>query len=65
MTGNDMGGCVLMALDTSKLIRWSHSKVIPMTAKAIAPVNYLRQGEKSLLMFQNRRGEDIGKRTLN
>ena len=42
MMGNEMGGCVLMALDTGKLIRRSHAKVIPMTAKVIAWVNYLR-----------------------
>ena len=65
MMRNDTGGCVLMALDTGKLIRRSHAKVIPMTAKVIARVNYLGQGEKSLLTFQNRRGEDIGERTLN
>ena len=28
-------------------------------------MNYLGQGEKSLLTFQNRRGEDIGERTVN
>ena len=39
--------------------------VIPMTAKVIAWVNYLGQGEKSLLTFQNRRGDDIGGRTAN
>jgi hypothetical protein len=65
MMENDTGGCVLMALDTGKLIRRSQAKVIPMTAKVIARVNYFGRGKKSLLTFQNRRGEDIGKRTLN
>ncbi len=63
--GNETGGCVLMALNTEKLIRRSHAKVIPMTAKIIARVNYLGRGENSLLTFQNRQGEDIGERTVN
>ena len=54
MMGNDTDGCVLMALDTGKLIRRSHAKVIPMTDKVIARVNYLGQGKASLLNFQNR-----------
>ena len=52
MMGNKTGGRVLMALDTGKLIRRSHAKVIPMTAEIIARVNYLRRGESSLLTFQ-------------
>ena len=54
MMGNNTGGRVLMALETGKLIRRSHAKVIPMTAKIIVRVNYLGQGENSLLTFQNR-----------
>ena len=65
MTGNETNGRVLMALDTRKLIRRSHARVIPMTAEIIARVNYLGRGEASLLTFQNRRGEDIGERTVN
>ena len=65
MMGNNTGGRVLLALDTGKLIRRSHVKVIPMTDEVIARVNYLGRGEKSLLTFQNRRGEDIGERTVN
>jgi hypothetical protein len=65
MMGNETGGRVLMALDTGKLIRRSHARVIPMTAEIIARVNYLGRGEPSLLTFQNRRGEDIGERTVN
>ena len=65
MMGNDTGGRVLLALDTGKLIRRSHVKVIPMTAEVIARVNHLGRGEKSLLTFQNKRGEDIGERTVN
>ena len=52
MMRNDTGSCVLMALNTGKLIRRSHAKVILMTAKVIAWVNYLRQGKKSLLTFK-------------
>jgi hypothetical protein len=52
--GFKTGGRVLMALDTGKLKRRSHAKVIPMTAKIIARVNYLGRGESSLLTFQNR-----------
>ena len=51
MMGNDTGGRVLMALNTGKLIRQSHAKVIPMTAKVIAWVNYLGRGKKYLLTF--------------
>ena len=65
MIGNETGGRVLMALDTGKLIRRLHAKVIPMTAEVIAWVNYLGRGEKSPLTFQNRHGEDIGERTVN
>ena len=65
MMGNETGGRMLMALDTGKLIRRSHARVIPITAKVIARVNYLGRGEKSLLTFQNRRGEDIRERTVN
>jgi hypothetical protein len=65
MMGNETGGCVLLALDTGKLIRRSHARVIPMTAEIIARVNHLGRGETSLLTFQNRRGEDIGERTVN
>ena len=72
MTDVGLSGCsspssnsVLMALDTRKPIRRSHAKVIPMTAEVIAWVNYLGQGKKSLLTFQNRRGEDIGERRVN
>ena len=54
MMGNKTGGRVLMALDTGKLIRQSHAKVIPMTAEVIARVNYLGRGEKSLLTFKTR-----------
>ena len=65
MMGNNTGGCVLLALDTGKLIRQSHVKVIPMTAEVIARVNHLGRGKKSLLTFQNKRREDIGERTVN
>jgi hypothetical protein len=65
MMGNETGGRVLLALDTGKLIRRSHARVIPMTEEIIARVNYLGRGEASLLTFQNRRGEDIGERTVN
>ncbi len=65
MMGNETGGRVLLALDTGKLIRRSHARVIPMTAKIIARVNHLGRGKTSLLTFQNRRGEDIGERTVN
>ena len=36
MMGNDSGGRVLLALDSGKLIRQAHAKVIPMTAEVIA-----------------------------
>ncbi len=65
MMGNDTDGRVLLALDTGKLIRRSHVKVIPMTAEVIARVNHLGQGKKFLLIFQNKHGEDIGERTVN
>ena len=65
MIENDTGGCMIMALNTGKLIRRLHAKVILMTAKVIAWVNYLGRGKKTLLTFQNRRGEDIGERTVN
>ncbi len=63
--GNATGGRVFMALDTGKLIRRSHAKVIPMTAEIISQVNHLGRDKTSLLTFQNRRGEDIGERTVN
>jgi hypothetical protein len=34
--GNETGGQVLLALDTGKLLRWSHVKVVTMTADVIA-----------------------------
>ena len=45
--GNDRGGRVLMALDTGKLVRKAHCKVVPMTREVINCVNYLGRGEKS------------------
>ena len=36
-----------------------------MTAEIIARVNHLGHGETFLLTFQNRRGENIGERTIN
>ena len=65
MMGNETGGRVLMALDTGKLIRRAHVKVLPMTAEVIARVNYLGRGKTSLFTFTNRHGEEIGKRRLN
>ena len=45
--GNATGGQVLLALDTGKLLRRSHVKVVTMTAEVIAQVNHLRR-EKHL-----------------
>jgi len=53
-----------MALDTGKLVRKAHCKVIPMTQEVIDRVNYLGRGEKSLLIFHNKRGEEIGERSV-
>jgi hypothetical protein len=56
---------VLLALDSGKLIRRAHAKVIPMTAEVIARVNHLGRDESTLFTFTNRRGEEVGERTLN
>ena len=64
MMGNDRGGRVLMALDSGKLVRKAHCKEIPMTQEVIDRVNYLGRGEKSLLTFTNKRGEEIGERSV-
>jgi len=58
--GNATGGQVLLALDTGKLLRRSHVKVVTMTAEVIARVNHLGHDKTSLLTFQNRSGEEIG-----
>ena len=65
MMGNNSGGRVLMALDTGKLIRRAHAKVIPMTTEVITWVNHLGRNESPLFTFTNRRGEEVGERTLN
>jgi hypothetical protein len=59
--GNATGGRVLLVLDTVKLLRRSHVKVVTMTTEVIAQVNHLGRNETSLLTFQNRSGEEIGK----
>ena len=64
MIVNNRGGRVLMALDTGKLVRKAHCKVIPMRQEVIDRVNYLGRGEKSLLIFHNKRGEEIGERSV-
>ena len=53
-----------MALDSGKLVRKAHCKEIPMTQEVIDRVNYLGRGEKSLLTFTNKRGEEIGERSV-
>ncbi len=53
-----------MALDSGKLIRWSHMTVVPMTAEVIARVDKLRCNEPALLTFQNRRGKEIGEQKV-
>ena len=53
-----------MALDTGKLVRKAHCKMIPMTQEVIDCVNHLGRGEKSLLIFTNKRGEEIGERSV-
>jgi len=53
-----------MALDTGKLVCKAHCKVIPMTQEVIDRVNYLGRGEKSLLIFHNKCGEEIGERSI-
>ena len=50
-----------MALDTGKLIRRSHAKVIPMTAEVIAQVNYLGQGKKPFSLFRTGKERISGK----
>ena len=65
MMGNNSSGCVLLALDSGKLIRRAHAKIIPMTAEVIARVNHLGRDESTLFTFTNRRGEEVGERTLN
>ena len=65
MMGNDSGGRVLLALDSGKLIRQAHAKVIPMTVEVITRVNHLGRDESTLFTFTNRRGEEVGERTLN
>ena len=59
--GNATGGQVLLALDNGKLLCRSHVKVVTMTAEVIARVNHLGRTKTSLLTFQNRSGEEIGK----
>ena len=56
-----MAGQVLLARDLGKLLCWSHVKVSTMTAEVIAQVNHLGRNKTSLLTFQNRSGEEIGK----
>ena len=53
-----------MALDSGKLVRKAHCKEIPMTQEVIDRVNYLGRGEKSLLTFTNKRGEEIGEKNV-
>jgi hypothetical protein len=53
---NAMGGQVLLALNTRKLLRRSHVKVVTMTAEVIAKANHLGRNNTSLLTFQNRSG---------
>ena len=52
--GNATGGHIVMSLDTGKLLRPSHVEVVTMTEEVIG------HEEKSLLTFQNRKGEEIG-----
>jgi hypothetical protein len=59
MMGNNRGGRVMMTLEHGKIVRRAHCKVVPITQGVINRVNYLGQGEKSLLIFHNRRGEEI------
>ncbi len=49
-----------MSLDTGKLLGPSHVRFVTMTAEVVTRVNYLGRGEKSLLTFQNWKGEVIG-----
>ena len=51
--GNATGGQVLLALNTGKLLRRSHVKLVTMTAEVIAQVNHLGRDKTSLLTFQN------------
>ena len=60
MMGNATGGHIVLSLDTGKLLRPSHVTVVTMTEAVVARVNFLGRGEKSLLTFQNRKGEEIG-----
>ena len=53
MMGNESGGRVLMALDTGKLIRRAHAKIVPMTTEVIARVNNLGRDESMLFNFAN------------
>ena len=65
MMGNDTVRRVLMTLNTGKLIRRAHARIVPMTTEVIARVNYLGREETSLFTFTNRRGEEVGERILN
>ena len=49
-----------MALETGKFIIRSQFKEIPMTESVISRVTQLGLPELSMLMWTNRRGEDIG-----
>jgi hypothetical protein len=62
---DDTVGRVLLALDTGKLIRRTHAKVIPMTTEVIARVNHLRRDKSRLFTFTNRQGEEVGEQSLN
>ena len=52
---------LFLALDTGKIINRAQFTEIPMTASVIARVNELGSGEPELLMWTNRRGENIGR----
>jgi hypothetical protein len=56
---NETGGQVVMALDTCKLLRRSHVKVMTLMAEVIARVNYLGRDKTLVLSFQNKNGKNI------
>ncbi len=61
MMGNNRGGRVLLALDTGKLVRKAHCKVIPMTQEVINRVNYLGRENHLFSPLLIKRGKRLEK----
>ncbi len=64
-SGNLSGGQRFLALDTGKMIVRNHWKELPMPLAFIDRVNVLGHAERSLLVFTDCLGRDVGDYTPN